>query len=67
MKQLLIKISPTGEIDVETKGLKGKSCLKYISEIEKMTDARVVDSDFTKEYYEAEEVLVSDVETEVNA
>lgn len=67
MKQLLIKISPNGEIDVETKGLKGKSCLKYINEVEKMTDARVLDSDFTNEYYETDEILVDNVDTEVNA
>ena len=68
MKQILIKIMPNGEIEAETKGMKGKTCLKYLSEIEKMTDAVTTDSKFTDEYLELEQtqdnsqVLESEVE-----
>lgn len=55
MKQLQIRIFPTGEIEAETKGIKGKACLKYIAEAERLTNAVTQDSDFTKEYFEAEE------------
>lgn len=57
MKQIQIKISPNGEIEAETLGIKGKKCLKYIAEVERLTNARVVDSDFTKEYLESENEL----------
>lgn len=65
MKQIQIRILPNGEIYAETFGIKGKKCMKYISEIEKLTDAVAVDSDFTKEYLETDEILQN--EQEVNA
>ena len=65
MKQIRIKISPEGHIEAETIGVKGKACLKYIEEIEKMTDAVCEDSKFSNEYYESENWLVTEAETEV--
>ena len=67
MKQIQIKILPNGEIQAETKGMKGKSCLKYLREIERMTDAVTRDSAFSDEYYEteqqnAEQIIESEVE-----
>lgn len=67
MKQIQIRIYPDGRIMAETHGVKGKECLKYVNKIAEMTDARIDDSDFTKEYYEAEEQLVQVQEQEVNA
>ena len=67
MKQIKIKISPTGEIQAETLGMTGKQCLKYISEIERMTDAVCDDSEFKKEYYVSDETIVSEQTEEVNA
>lgn len=57
MKQILIRILPNGEIKAETVGIKGKKCMKYIPEIERLTNAKVVDSDFTKEYLERDNEL----------
>lgn len=54
MKQITMRIFPNGEIEAETHGLKGKTCLKYIAEIERMANAVTQDSDFTKEYLETE-------------
>ena len=65
MKQIKIKILPNGEIEAETKGIKGKKCLKYITEIEKMTNAITKDSEFTKEYLETEEIINTDINVEV--
>lgn len=65
--QIKMKIFPNGEIEAETKGMKGKTCLKYIAEIEKMANAVTNDSDFTKEYYETPEILVEQNEQEVEA
>ena len=55
MKQIKIKIKTNGEIEAETVGMKGKTCLKYIAELERMANAVSDDSDFTREYYEVEE------------
>lgn len=67
MKQIQIKIFPNGEIEAETKGMKGKTCLKYIAEVERMANAVTQDSEFTKEYLETEEQEVVQTEQEVNA
>ena len=65
MKTIQIKIRPNGEIEAETKGIKGKLCLKYIAEIERMANAAVIDSDFTDEYYETAETNAAISEQEV--
>lgn len=57
MKQITMRIFPNGEIEAETHGMKGKTCLKYIAEIERMANAVTQDSDFTKEYLEADNNL----------
>lgn len=67
MKQIQIRIFPNGEIEAETKGMKGKTCLKYIAEVERMANAVTQDSEFTKEYLETEEQEVIQTEQEVNA
>lgn len=67
MKQLKIRIYPNGEIEAETKGMKGKTCLSYISQIENMVDAKTHDSKFTNEYYEVEEKEILVNEQEVQA
>ena len=65
LKQIKIRIKPNGEIEAETLGMKGKTCLKYITELEKMANAVTRDSDFTKEYYEVEEQEAISQEQEV--
>lgn len=65
MKQIQIKILPNGEIQAETIGIKGKKCMKYIPEIERLTNAAVIDSDFTKEYLETDNGLeISNIQEE---
>ena len=53
-KQMLVRLYPDGRIDAETKGVKGQSCLKFMALLEQMMQASVVDSEFTKEFYEVE-------------
>ena len=53
-KQIKITIKPDGTIESETIGIKGKACLNYIKKIEQLTNAEVVSSEFTSEYYEQE-------------
>ncbi|MCR4880922.1 MAG: DUF2997 domain-containing protein [bacterium] len=53
-KQLKITLLPNGEIKMETKGVKGKKCLKYAELLEKLADAKIEKQEFTSEYYEQE-------------
>lgn len=53
-KKLLIKIRPDGTVESKTINIKGKSCEKYISTIERISESQVVDSKYTQEYYETE-------------
>jgi len=53
-KQIKIRVYPDGRIESETVGIKGKSCLNYIKEVEQLTDAKTVKSEFTHEYYESQ-------------
>lgn len=56
-KQIKIRIFPDGHIESETVGIKGKSCLNYVKEVENLTGAKTVKSEFTKEYNETEQHL----------
>ena len=49
-KQVTIRVYPDGRIESETHGIKGKDCLKYIKEIEQLTEAKTYSSQFTEEY-----------------
>lgn len=53
-KQIKIRVYPDGRIESETIGIKGKSCLGYIKDIENLTGAKVVHSEFTEEYHQQE-------------
>lgn len=56
-KQIKIRVYPDGRIESETVGIKGKSCLNYIKEVENLTGAKTVKSEFTHEYNETEQHL----------
>lgn len=56
-KQIKIRVYPDGRIESETVGIKGKSCLNYIKEVENLTGAKTVKSEFTHEYSETEQHL----------
>lgn len=64
-EQLIIKIRKDGTIESETKGIKGKKCSDYIKIIEELTDSKVVRKEYTKEYYENENVNIQQ-EQELN-
>ncbi len=61
-KQIKIRIYPDGKIESQTVNTKGKSCLKYIQPLESLLEAKIVDSEFTHEYYEVNNLIE---ETEV--
>ena len=53
-KKLKIKLLPNGEIQMETHGVKGKKCLDYIDVLKKLVDVRILDTQYSQEYYETE-------------
>ena len=59
-KKLIIKIRKDGTVEAETKGIKGKKCEDYIKIIEELTDSKVINKEFTREYYENEEEIISE-------
>lgn len=65
MKKIKLRIYTDGKIDAETQGIKGKACLDYIAILEQLTSATTVDSAFTAEYKENDNLLTGYTETEV--
>lgn len=56
MATMQIRIYPDGKVQGGINGIKGKRCTDYISIIEELTESRTWQSNFTDEFYEAEEV-----------
>ncbi len=59
-RKLKIKLLPNGEIQMETLGIKGKKCLDYIDVFKNLVDAKIVDTQYTNEYYESESGISTD-------
>ena len=55
-KQLKIKLLPSGEIQMQTEGIKGKKCLDYVELLKLLADVRIEKQELTDEYYEQEVV-----------
>jgi len=54
-KKIKIKISPDGELKIQTEGIKGKACEEYAKIIEKLAELKVTHKEYTDEYYEEEQ------------
>ena len=52
MACIKIRICQDGLVYAETKGIKGKACSDYAKVIEQLTDARILEKEFTEEYYQ---------------
>lgn len=61
-KQIKIQIYPDGRIQADIAGVKGKKCTDYIRILEEILDAEAVDSSYTAEYYQTEEVKLEEIE-----
>ncbi len=57
-QQIQIRIYPNGQIEAKTLGIKGKKCTDYINVLEEALQARTVESAYTDEYYQKEEITV---------
>lgn len=57
-KKINIRIYPDGRVQADVEGIKGKSCTDYIKILEEILNAETVDSEYTSEYYESENVIL---------
>lgn len=65
-KNIRIQIFPDGRIQAEVNGIKGKKCTDYIRILEEILGAETIDSSYTPEYYESEELLLSETVEQTN-
>ncbi|MDP4144405.1 MAG: DUF2997 domain-containing protein [Bacillota bacterium] len=61
-KKVKIRIYVDGTIQADVEGVKGKKCTDYIKIIEELLEAKVVDSEYTPEYFENEVVEIYEEE-----
>ncbi len=68
-KRVQLRIFPDGRVQAEVQGIKGKACTSYISILEELVKAEVVDSSYTPEYFENETVHtgISDEQSVANS
>lgn len=62
-KQIKVRIFPDGQVQAVVSGIPGKKCTEYISILEELLDAEVIDSEPTAEYYLNPNVLSEMVDT----
>lgn len=55
-KQIQLRIYPDGKIEAKTLGIKGKKCVDYIQVLEQMLKAKTVESAYTEEYNQVEDL-----------
>ncbi|HEX3013435.1 MAG TPA: DUF2997 domain-containing protein [Methanobacterium sp.] len=58
-KKIQIQIFPDGTIQVDIQGIKGKRCTDYMKILEEILEAKTMDSDYTPEFYESDDVKLS--------
>jgi hypothetical protein len=61
-KQIKIQIYPDGRVQADIAGIKGMKCTDYIRILEEILDAEAVDSSYTPEYFQTEEVELEEIE-----
>lgn len=61
-KQIKIQIFPDGRVQADIEGIKGKKCTDYIQILEEILDAEAIDSSYTPEYFQSENISVEQIE-----
>ena len=51
-KQLKIKILPSGEVEIEIMGVKGKKCLDYLGLVQEVAQLEITKQKLKPEFYE---------------
>lgn len=64
MKRIKVTIYANGYVQAETVGIKGKQCEKFRTFLEELLQNRVVDQEYTEEFYEeaVEETYIKEME-----
>lgn len=57
-RRIQLRVYPDGRIEAVVQGVKGKKCTDYIQVLEELLEAETIESAYTPEYYEQEEVVV---------
>lgn len=57
-RRIQLRVYPDGRIEAVTQGVKGASCTDYIAVLEELLQAETIESAYTPEYYEKQEVRV---------
>jgi hypothetical protein len=65
-QQIKIRIYPDGKIEAKTHGIKGKKCANYIQVLEHMLEAKTVESSYTDEYYQEQQVINEETNQIIN-
>ena len=63
-KRVKIQIFADGRVQADVAGVKGKKCTDYIRILEELLDAEAVQSAYTPEYYEEQQISVETTEKE---
>ncbi|MCM3443108.1 DUF2997 domain-containing protein [Metabacillus halosaccharovorans] len=61
-EKIVVRIFPDGRIQAETKGIKGEKCTNYMKVLEEILSARTLESTYTEEFYETEQVKIRQTE-----
>ena len=62
MKQIKVQIFSDGRVQADVAGVKGKTCTNFIGILEEILGSEAVDSHYTPEFYEIEQVEITEVE-----
>jgi hypothetical protein len=57
-KRIQLRVYPDGRIEAVVQGVKGKKCTDYIAVLEELLQAETIQSAYTPEYFESEDVAV---------
>lgn len=58
-KKIKIEIRPDGHVIAKTIGMNDISCLDYIEVLERVVDAKTIDSSYTEEFLQANQQHIS--------
>lgn len=60
-EQIRIEIKDDGQVHVKTIGMNDERCLPYVPIMEKLLDAKAIESEFTEEYLQAQQEVTEDI------
>lgn len=63
-KKLKIQIFPDGRVQADVSGVKGKKCTDFIKVLEEILNAETINSTYTTEYYQTQNISVEEHEAE---